>query len=85
MREVEKLLGTETFQAMEEFEASKASNPANKPKVAADTQALIDKGHIAPDGPTARVRRAAMDGKWFQQVENDNNGVCMDDTTPFDR
>jgi len=85
MNEVQKLLGSETYAAMEDFEKNKASNPKNKKRVAANTQELIDNGYIAADGRTARVRLAAMEGHWFQEEENDGNGVCMDDVTPFDR
>jgi len=83
MQEIKKFLGRETFELAEKQAENNASNPLVSPQVETRTGELIEKGHISLNGPTARVRQAAIEGKWFQQLER--GGVCMDDVTPEDR
>lgn len=85
LTETERLLGRETAVLANRQAANAANNPAVIQRVLKDTDNLIHKGYIDPDSPTARVRRAATEGRWFQELEQNHNGVCMDDVTRFDR
>jgi len=85
MREIARLLGRRINDAVERQTKNRADQPWNSARVDADTQRLIREGQIDADGTTARVRRAATRGRFFQQMERDNSGVCMDDVTPFDK